>query len=485
MLRRLLRRAQASVAALTGSLAGRLVIGATIVIIIGLSAGAVALPTLYRNAVERRFDTELRDQAFALVGKINEDGEGGLTLTDEMVERDYGSHLSGWYWQITETDGTVVLASESLTGYFIAPELPSERSGEGHFYDRPGPRDQKLRVVSRVLGLGSPAKDFVFTVGADRVELEADIGLFARTTAGALAALGIVLVGTVFLQVRFGLRPLRRIPYALAAIRSGQTERLSGSFSAEVEPLAREINALLDHNAQVVERARTQVGNLAHALKTPLAVLANESLRDQGELSAAVRQQTELMRLQVEHYLSRARMAARAGVIGTRTEVMPVLDALVRTLEKIYRARSIAIAAHAADAVAFRGERQDLEEMLGNLMDNACKWARARVEAEVSAVGEDRLRIEIADDGPGLPAAQRRDALKRGIRLDETTPGSGLGLSIVTDIAEIYGGSIELGDSRLGGLAAVLILPRALGEVVEGERPSRARRAAAQRLRAG
>jgi signal transduction histidine kinase len=485
MLGRLLRRVQALVASVTGSLAGRLVAGATIVIVIGLTAGAITLPTLYRNAVERRFDSELRHQVYALVGKISEDGEGGLSLTEQMVERDYSSHLSGWYWQITEK-GNVVLASDSLTGYVIPVEPPGERTDEGHFYNRAGPRDQDLRVVSRVLGLGSPPKDFVFTVAGDRLDLEADIALFARTVLGALSALGFVLIATVFLQVRFGLGPLRRIPYALAAIRSGQTERLTGSFSAEVEPLAREINALLDHNAQVVERARTHVGNLAHALKTPLAVLTNESLDQEGELAGAVRQQTAIMRLQVEHYLSRARMAARAGVLGTRTEVMPVVEALMRTLEKIYRERGIRLSAQGPPAIAFRGERQDLEEMLGNLMDNACKWARARVEAAVTPVGEDRLRIEIADDGPGLPAAQRRDALKRGTRLDETTPGSGLGLSIVTDIAEIYGGSLELADSALGGLAAVLILPRAPTEFFEPERPSRARRgAAAAKVRPG
>ncbi len=478
MLGRPIRRVRALVAAVSGSLAGRLVAGAALVILIGLIAGALILPSLYRSAVERRFDAELRYQMDALVGKISEDGEGGLSLTEPMAERDYTSHLSGWYWQITH-GSALVLASESLTEYLIRAEAAKGR-GVNHVYNLPGPRDQQLRAVTKNLGLGDPPKDYAFTIAGDRVELDEDIALFARTVTISLAALGLVLVLTVFLQVRFGLLPLRRIPRALAAIRSGSTERLTGSFSAEVEPLAREINALLDHNAQVVERARTHVGNLAHALKTPLAVLTNEGAARDGELAASVRAQTAIMREQVEHHLSRARMAARAGVIGARTAVLPVLEALARTLEKIHRERNIRFAVAAPPALAFLGEQQDLEEMLGNLMDNAAKWARGSVEAKAYAISDSRLAIEIGDDGPGLPPEQRRAALQRGIRLDETKPGSGLGLSIVTDIAEIYGGGLDLGDSPLGGLAAALALPRAADVLTESERPSRGRRGASR-----
>ncbi|MEQ8697491.1 MAG: ATP-binding protein, partial [Bauldia litoralis] len=266
------------------------------------------------------------------------------------------------------------------------------------------------------------------------------------------------------LLVFFGLRPLRRVPPALAAIRSGKADRVVGPFPAEIEPLAQEINALLDQNTQVVERARTHVGNLAHALKTPLAVLMNEASRSDSALAAKVTEQTGIMKEQIEHHLSRARTAAQAGVLGARTSVMPVLEGLGRTLEAIHRARGVKIAVEGPPDAAFRGERQDLEEMLGNLMDNACKWAAGRVRVGVSVAesGDDpRLEIRVEDDGPGLSSTEMRTALKRGMRIDEKTPGSGLGLSIVADIVDMYGGSVSLDSAPLGGLLAVVDLPAA------------------------
>ena len=258
--------------------------------------------------------------------------------------------------------------------------------------------------------------------------------------------------------MRFGLQPLRRIPPALAEIRTGSADRLTGSFPAEVQPLATEINQLLDHNAQVVERARTHVGNLAHALKTPLAVLTNEAAAGDAVKAGIVDTQTKVMREQVEHHLSRARLAARAGILGARTSVMPVLEGLHRTLEKIYSARGISIAINGPPDISFRGERQDLEELLGNLMDNACKWAASRVR--VTVLQQDgQMIVQVEDDGPGLTPSQRRQAVKRGQRLDEATPGTGLGLSIVTDIAEIYGGAFTLQESSMNGLMARLTLP--------------------------
>jgi signal transduction histidine kinase len=315
--------------------------------------------------------------------------------------------------------------------------------------------------VSRTIRSDTLNKDFIYTVAAVRTEMDENIEDFRLTIVLTILGLGLVLIGTVWLQVRFGLGPLRRIPKALAAIRSGENDRLTGSFSAEVEPLAREINALLDHNAEVVERARTHVGNLAHALKTPLAVLTNEASGREGPLADSVKAQLAIMQQQVDHHLSRARMAARAGVLGARTSVMPVLEGLARTLEKIHRARAISVSLEGPPEIAFRGERQDLEEMLGNLLDNACKYAKARVSAKAMEGEGGRLVIEIADDGPGVPSEHRRVAQKRGVRLDEKGQGSGLGLSIVNDIAEIYGGGFTMDEAKLGGLRVVLDLPLA------------------------
>jgi signal transduction histidine kinase len=459
MWRRAIRRVRTLVAVASHSLAGRLLFGAAFIMLVGVGAGAVALPAFFENALVRRFDGDLREHLDALIFVISDDGEGGLSLTEPMAGKQFNSHLSGWYWQITHR-GDLVIGSDSLTEYIIRAEIGPDRDRD-HYYDLVGPRGEPIRALTRTYGFGEPKKDYVFTITGNRTDLETAIGEFKTIVVVALSALGLVLLAIVFLQVRYGLRPLRRIPVALAAIRTGQSDRLTGSFSVEVQPLAHEINALLDHNAQVIERARTHVGNLAHALKTPLAVLQNEAAAMQGELAGVVRSQADIMREQVEHHLSRARTAARAGIIGARTSVMPILEALARMLEKIYRERNIEISLRGPEAIAFRGEKQDIEEMLGNLMDNACKWAKRRVSAEVGAGAGGTLRIEIGDDGPGVPASQRRAALKRGIRLDEKAPGSGLGLSIVTDTAEIYGGTFEIGDSPLGGMAAILTLPMA------------------------
>ena len=465
MFRRPLRRARALYRAAVSSLAWRLVLGAAAVITLSLVAAAVVLPQLYRDGLERQLDFELDYLLNRLITRIGAETNGELVLAEPMTERDYESAYSGYYWQITSA-GKVVLASRSLAGWSLAVAAPTGATrsvDEDITFARPPEGAQRLRVVSRNIRSDTLNKDLVFTVAAVRTEIDENIEDFRLTIVLTILALGLVLIGTVWVQVRFGLGPLRRIPAALAAIRSGESDRLTGSFASEVAPLAREINALLDHNAEVVERARTHVGNLAHALKTPIAVLTNEAGSQKGGLADTVKMQIGIMKEQVDHHLSRARMAARAGVLGARTSAMPVLEGLARTLEKIYRERGVSIALEGPHEIAFRGERQDLEEMLGNLLDNACKFAKSRVVAKVSERGGARLVIEIADDGPGVPADQRRAVQKRGVRLDEQKPGSGLGLSIVKDIAEIYGGSLTLDEAKLGGLRVVLELPLAGG----------------------
>ena len=289
---------------------------------------------------------------------------------------------------------------------------------------------------------------------------------FDQALAITFVILAAVLLLTTMFQVRFGLAPLKRITDSLAAIRAGRSERLTGEFPEEIAPLARETNALIDANREIVERARTHVGNLAHALKTPLSVMVNEaSARPSDPLAGKVQEQAAIIRDQVARHLERARLAARHSVVGTVTDVTPVVTALVRTMEKIHRDRGLAVDVRADEGARFRGERPDLEEMIGNLVDNACKWAGSRVSIEVvrapgTAESDDEtVRITVDDDGPGLTAAEREQAAKRGLRLDESKPGSGLGLSIVTDLAALYGGGLKLGAAPLGGLRAELVLP--------------------------
>jgi len=241
-------------------------------------------------------------------------------------------------------------------------------------------------------------------------------------------------------------------------VREGTRQKLSEDYPAEVRPLADELNKLLEHNRQVVERARTHVGNLAHALKTPLAVLRNEATGD-TLLDDVVRRQSENMQTNVEHYLKRAQMVARAQTLGARTELRPVIDGIARMLNRLYDARGVNVSVDGGVGAVFRGEKQDLEEMVGNLMENACKWARSEVMVRVRD-GAEALTIEVEDDGKGLTQEERAGALKRGVRLDETTPGTGLGLSIVKELAELHRGSLDLGDSGMGGLKAVLKFPK-------------------------
>jgi signal transduction histidine kinase len=302
-------------------------------------------------------------------------------------------------------------------------------------------------------------------VAGDASEIFDETRSFDYYLGGTFVALSIVLVLTTIFQVRFGLAPLKRISESIADIRSGRAERLEGEFPVEIAPLARETNALIDANREIVERARTHVGNLAHAIKTPLSVIVNEaSAHGADPFATKVLEQADVMRDQVAHHLERARIAARLTIIGTVTEVAPAIEALRRTMEKIHRGRGIVIAVEADRQAKFRGERQDLEEMAGNLVDNACKWAASQVFIEVlvepaKAGAGPMLRILVDDDGRGLSAAERAQVSRRGQRLDESKPGSGLGLSIVIDLAALYGGNLVLGNAPIGGLRAELVLP--------------------------
>jgi signal transduction histidine kinase len=320
-------------------------------------------------------------------------------------------------------------------------------------------------MVERPVDLGADGK-FLVSVAGDATEIFDETRTFDYYLGGTFAALGIVLLLTTIFQVRFGLAPLKRISEAIADVRSGRAERLEGNFPVEIAPLARETNALIEANRGIVERARTHVGNLAHAIKTPLSVIVNEaSAHGSDPFANKVLEQADVMRNQVAHHLERARIAARVTIVATVTDVAPAIEGLVRTMEKIHRDRDITIELKAEPQAKFRGERQDLEEMAGNLVDNACKWASSRVFIEVLSERPAEpgtgpmLRIVVDDDGRGLSDAERATVSQRGQRLDESKPGSGLGLSIVTDLAALYGGSLSLGGAPIGGLRAELMLP--------------------------
>jgi signal transduction histidine kinase len=246
-------------------------------------------------------------------------------------------------------------------------------------------------------------------------------------------------------------------------VRTGQSERVMGDYPSELEPLASELNALMAHNQEVVERQRTHVGNLAHALKTPLSVLLTEAGQRPGKLADVVSRQAQAMHHQVDHHLRRARAAARTQGQGERTPVAPVLAELSRTLERIFSDKTLSLDWRCDGDLCFQGERQDLLEVAGNVMENACKWCAGRVRVEAQPISPRQLSLIVEDDGPGLAADQRHEVLRRGSRLDESAPGSGLGLSIVDELVRAYGGSVTLSSSAMGGLRLELSLPRADG----------------------
>lgn len=449
------------------SLTARILIAATVWLAVALVAGGLGLSYAFRTAVERNFEGRLSMLLDSLVGASNVDGQGLVSLYRSMMDPRFDRPYSGWYWRISAA-GEMPFRSRSLWDQDLTFGGDGRLEGE-RFADIEGPEDQRLRAVARDIHLPGSAKTYRFMVAGDLVEVDEQIADFNRMLIWWLSALGAVLLATMAIQVRYGLMPLRALSRKLSAIRSGQAQRLEGEAPKEILPLVIELNALIDHNAAVVERAQKHVGNLAHALKTPLTVMSNEAQAHEdasapgGEFAQLVARQTEIMRRHVEHHLARARAAARGTVIGSRAEVMPAMRDLVRVIEKIYahRGLSFAIVKKARDAaLVFRGDRQDLDDMLGNLLDNAGKWARSRVRVTLGS-SDDRLEISIEDDGPGIPEKDRALVFARGQRIDETVPGSGLGLGIVKDLAEICGGSVRLEESSLGGLKVDLDLPRA------------------------
>jgi signal transduction histidine kinase len=452
------------------SLALRLFLSATAWAVIILLITGIVLSSLYRQAVERAFDRRLGVYLRTLVADVASPDEASERFPQSLGEPLFELPLSGWYWQVTRLDPgkTDVRSSRSLwdgglphlQDLGVAPGLDGSRQGYV-----PGPEDQRLRLVERNIDLGDEGH-YLVAVAGDAAEITDETRQFDQALVVTFSLLAVVLLLTTMFQVRFGLAPLKRITTDLAAIRAGKAEQLAGQFPEEIAPLARETNALIEANKEIVERARTHVGNLAHALKTPLSVVVNEaSAHGRDAFALKVVEQAEIMRDQIARHLERARLAARLTVVGSLTEVKPVVTALARTMEKIHRDKDIAIDLRVDEQAQFRGERPDLEEMIGNLVDNACKWATARVAIEVvrerpEAASETQIvRIVVDDDGRGLSPSEREQVSKRGQRLDETKPGSGLGLSIVVELAGLYGGELKLGTAPLGGLRAELVLP--------------------------
>ncbi len=433
---------------------------------LALVVGGLVLSSAFRSAALNSFDTGLRADMDGLIAAAESDDHGGLVLQDRFVNRQFARVYSGLYYQIIPANEEEQGRRYSRSLFDRSIVLTSMETGRTQNWGyATGPEDQSLRVVSQRVELANPAgpaRAYAFMVAGDLSAVDAQTRAFNSILIWSFVLLGLGLVVAVLLQVRVGLLPLRRLKDALHRIRDGKAQRLEGDFPAEIAPLAAELNSLIEHSAEIVTRARTHVSNLAHFLKTPLSVLASEAEAQPGPLSDQVRRQVDVMRRQVDHYLSRARAAGSINVLGNRTQVAAVLSDLSHVLTRIHAARDIVIDADCPPTLYFRGERQDLEEMAGNLMDNACKWARHRVRVRALLEGP-RLILTFEDDGPGLSPEDRGKVGTRGERLDESVPGSGLGLAIVRDISKLYAGFFDLESSELGGLKTRLNLPALQG----------------------
>ncbi|WP_133674859.1 ATP-binding protein [Aquamicrobium defluvii] len=426
------------------------------------------ITTLYRQASERGFDSLLSAHLFNLIGSVGVSEDGRLTGAPDLGDLRFSEPRSGWYWSVEPASAGVTggLRSSSMTGAIPSPSITAvpfntefQRS-----YVADGLAGEHLAVFESEFVLDTGNQIARFRVMGNESELEEEIAAFQRSLLIYLSLFGFGMIAINAIAILYGLQPLRRVRDALAMVREGTAQRLDGRFPAEIEPLANETNALIENNRRIVERSRTQVGNLAHSLKTPLAVLLNEGRALGGAKGKLIAEQAASMQQQVEHYLQRARVAAQRDSVVYRTPVKPLVERLARVIGKLNPNTKLSVDLP-EDDIVFAGEREDLEEMLGNLLENAMKWARSKVSISVAPVpgaeGEpDSFEIWIEDDGPGIPEDKARDALKRGRRLDESKPGTGLGLAIVTDLVNEYGGKLRLERGGLGGLKAIVQLRR-------------------------
>lgn len=420
---------------------------------VGVASLAVALwlGQAFAEASERAFDRELADELQTLIVMGEVDEAGRFALQSEPEDQHYARLYSGHYWRVVAGDRQ--FQSRSLWDGQL--ELPLPRApGKPQVREVRGPRDVELRALVQAVAYPGLETPVVFLVAADRAELSAEAADFRLLAGGAVALVAVTLLALLALQVGFALRPLTRLADTAARVRRGESASFpTDGLPSEVAPLANHLNELLEHHDRSVQRARTAAQDLAHALKTPLTVLALEAERPGPQLAPRVLAEVARMRASVERHLGRGVAADPRG----RTPVAPVVDALLALMQRVHGARGLRFERAGDDDAVFAGGREDLEEMLGNLLDNAGKWAQSRVTVRVAREPA-QLLIEVADDGPGLPADALHEVTVRGVRLDERKPGSGLGLAIVQDIAEGYGGQLRL-QPGTPGLTAVLVLP--------------------------
>lgn len=437
------------------SLQARLLLGALAWISAGTLFSGIAISGLFREHVTSQFVHELNDHLTELGNLYAPDAPGGVLRP--VSDPRFSLEGSGYYWQI-ERPGRPLLRSPSLEGRTLRPAPTRDTPLRGAVTGS----DERLILIRRTVEDPPGRASVSMTAAGDEAELDGTIRAFNRQLAVSLTFVAAGLVAAALAQVTVGLQPLRRLQRALAHVRAGDAEDLPVDFPSEVQPLVTELNAVIRHNRDVTQRARAQAGNLGHALRTHLAILTaqGERLAAAGgsEAAAGVLAECQAMSRHVDYHVARARAAASRGVIGATARPGPIADEILSALGRLHAGRGLILRNDASAALAVRCDRDDLYEMLANLADNAAKWARSQVRISAES-SQGQVWLIVEDDGPGLPDDAAASAFQRGVRLDEQTPGSGLGLAIVRDLAELYGGVVDIDRGDLGGARAILKLP--------------------------
>jgi len=436
-------------------------------LVVALLATGFLLTDLYSRTLDNTLSDTLDFHVESLTGILLRQGDPrdpDIALADPRFDRP----RSGWYWIVRDGEGRLVNLSTSVVGIdmpALTGDLDNQGRRTGVVADAFG---TQLRVVERSVVLDG--ETYRIVVAGNLTEILRLVEGFRGQIFIVLGAVGAMLAIMSFIVARFAMRPVDRLSAAIESVREGETTEITGKYPTEIAPLAEEVNELLRSNAQIIERARNQVGNLAHGLKTPIAVLRNEASARKGAFADVVVGETDKMSTMVSTYLERARLAARTSIVGKKADSTMIMLRLTRVMRKIHPDVTIAFQRPDASLPWFRGDEADLEEMAGNLLDNACKWSKGQVGVRLSSERNPKgtqLLIRIDDNGPGLSDDDAQKVLRRGVRLDEKTPGTGLGLDIVKELVDVYGGSLELKRSALGGLLVELRLPTArLGGLV-------------------
>jgi two-component system sensor histidine kinase PhoQ len=447
------------------SLSRRLLLStfAVLVVFFGLTVGL--LDYLFRQASERNLRDLLDAQMVALIAAADPDNADSVTPT-AVLETRFDTPGSGLYAEIRSGSGETVWRSQSTTGTDVQFGPPLEGGQRAFFYTEIAGKHIRLAVASRGIVWpdlhGEPAR-FTFSIASSMETYEAQVAGFRQQMVSWFVGLAVLLIATLALLLRWLLKPVRRLEREIKQVEAGEREGLGDAWPRELAAVTVNLNALLEAERMRIKRYRDTLGNLAHSLKTPLAVMRSSLSHADTSTKTALNAEIDRMTGIIEHQMKRA--AASGGVLlgQAPVAVAPVITELRAALLKVYGNKDLLFETVLPPEAQFIGDRADLMELLGNLLDNACKWSKSRVRAVVhvdpAADSRTALMISIDDDGPGIAAEDRARVLKRGGRADEATPGHGLGLAMVHDTVELYGGTLRIDASSLGGARFELRLP--------------------------